>query len=274
MMPTGFFCASGAASIYIYNNSNNSSRFRGDEGLVRNVELTLFAIPVNSRDARTETMIDEYMRFVLRSPLDRHIRPNDGTFREEIPMSKRAQPIIIPGIDLMAEAQKQHRLMATYGRQMPTVDSPLTRRRIRFADLVTALARPPKTVRYWLDTIALTSPAPDGGWTDHSVIDIAVLALVAKLVDYGMSVREAGDHARALVQSRTRLLASYRNTPADTITQAFSDCLVAAWRDGDGWSIAPNWTEEVGIPSGAMAVLVPEVIIRDALDRLEGSRDA
>lgn len=65
-------------------------------------------------------------------------------------------------------------------------------KKLRFSDAVYAIGSTPKSVRLWLQRglVEINTPKPDsGGWTEYSFHDIAILALVRSLVDFGVDVR-------------------------------------------------------------------------------------
>lgn len=183
------------------------------------------------------------------------------------------KPIVIPDIDLGGEAEKQRRLTAALGGIPSTVSSPLTVRKIRLADAVRAVGASREAIRHWLRRLPLHSDAPAGGWREHSVIDIATLAIVAKLIDFGMRIEEAGEFANRVVQNVARPLLRFKNTPTQALAAAFADQVAVAWKTDGEWHVhldSPN--EEP--PASAYAVVVLGEVVGEALDRLEGGDHA
>ena len=69
---------------------------------------------------------------------------------------------------------------------------------LRFSDVAFGIDTTPKALRNWLqrDQVALFSQPPEGaGWRRFCLADVAVLALVRKLVDFGVNVETASSLA-------------------------------------------------------------------------------
>jgi hypothetical protein len=67
-------------------------------------------------------------------------------------------------------------------------------KKLRFSDVVYAIGSTPKSVRLWLQRglVEINTPKSDsGGWTEYNFHDIAILALVRSLVDFGVDVRSS-----------------------------------------------------------------------------------
>ncbi|MGV3456306.1 helix-turn-helix domain-containing protein [Sphingomonas sp.] len=70
----------------------------------------------------------------------------------------------------------------------------MTSEKFRFGDVAKAIGTSPKSLRNWLQRgqVQLSSPEPQGSnWRDFSSDDIAQLAIVRRLVDFGIEVRVA-----------------------------------------------------------------------------------
>jgi hypothetical protein len=80
----------------------------------------------------------------------------------------------------------------------PTLD-----RKLRFSDAVYAIGTTPKQLRNWLQRrlVEIDTPRPEnGGWSEYSFYDIAILALVKRLVDFGIEVSAASDIANKTME--------------------------------------------------------------------------
>ncbi|MGE3917783.1 MAG: MerR family transcriptional regulator [Hyphomicrobiaceae bacterium] len=67
-------------------------------------------------------------------------------------------------------------------------------KKLRFSDVVYAINGTPKSLRLWLQRglVTIHTPKPEGAaWTTYSFIDIAILALVRQLVNFGVNVPTA-----------------------------------------------------------------------------------
>ena len=77
------------------------------------------------------------------------------------------------------------------------MSNPLTDLVLRFSDIVFAIDTTPKSLRKWLqnDKLSLDSDS-QSGWRNFSLFDLAILAIMRKLVDFGISVEMAHKIAR------------------------------------------------------------------------------
>jgi len=79
--------------------------------------------------------------------------------------------------------------------------APLLERKLRFSDVVYAIDTSPKALRNWLqrEQVEIISERSDGTWQQFSKGDVAVLALVRRLVDFGIRVETASRMARTIL---------------------------------------------------------------------------
>ncbi len=77
------------------------------------------------------------------------------------------------------------------------MSNPLTDLELRFSDVVLAIETTPKSLRKWLQSgkLQLDSDSQKG-WRNFSAYDLAILAIMRKLVDFGISVQEASKIAK------------------------------------------------------------------------------
>lgn len=73
-------------------------------------------------------------------------------------------------------------------------------RKLRFSDVVYAIDTTPKSLRNWLQRkqVRLTT-FEDSGWREFNLADVAILALVRQMVDFGLSVEDASDFANVII---------------------------------------------------------------------------
>lgn len=140
-------------------------------------------------------------------------------------------------------------------------------RKLRFSDAAYAIDAPPKSLRNWLQREQVVLPGEhDGGWRAFSYLDIAVLALVRPLVEYGLLVREANDIAHAALNMFPQGFGIAELSPTG-LTMLWTNRTLLVWRDGGGWRlhVSDNW--QPAVPSSAYLALHVETIWRTAFDR-------
>lgn len=143
--------------------------------------------------------------------------------------------------------------------------NPLMHRKLRFSDVVYAIDTTPKVVRNWLqrNQVKLSASETDGGWREFNVLDVAILALVRKCVDFGMQVEDASNIANAALESGASLLRSYKNTPPQALAASFNNRALIAWKDGDEWKARLIYTNvENENPDAFLTIMIGEVLDR------------
>ncbi len=148
--------------------------------------------------------------------------------------------------------------------------NPLTDLELRFSDVVFAIETTPKSLRKWLqnDKVRLDSDSQEG-WRNFSPYDLAVLAVMRKLVDYGVRVQEASwiakVHIRGMpgVRGATLIMAGHMHMLSDSLE---GQTLVVA-REGNGW-IAWKNDEPIDRELDAKLVLNLGKIVGRAFDRV------
>lgn len=153
--------------------------------------------------------------------------------------------------------------------------NPLTDLEIRFADVVFAIDTTRKSLRKWLQSgkVELDSDSQEG-WRNFSLYDLATLAIMRKLVDFGVSVADAALIARTHVRSVpggkfTLVMAGGKNMLPDSL---MGQTLIVApagsgwdtWKSGEYFPL-DIWPE-VG-ELDAKLVLNLENIVRRAFER-------
>ncbi len=130
-----------------------------------------------------------------------------------------------------------------YSLEAVSVNATLSKK-LRFADVVYAIGSTPKAVRLWLQRglVEIHTPKPEGGgWTEYSYRDIAILALVRALVNFGVDVSTASDIANSILGDRFFDLMNERrdpeNMPARLLARIWSNKRLHLYRDGDDWKM-------------------------------------
>jgi hypothetical protein len=173
-------------------------------------------------------------------------------------------------------------------------------RKLRFSDVAYAINATPKSLRLWLqrDLVKLHSPRPESGWTEYSFVDVAILALVRQLANWGVDVSTASEIANEIITKLNPLLRSLKNPknmPAGALASMWTNKRVYLFCDGDNWQTdyvrlyhseldsARNEGFDPSLPSGVAALrreLEPaavflsidvESVLRTALERANES---
>lgn len=156
---------------------------------------------------------------------------------------------------------------------MPTMLEPT----LRFSDVAFGIEAPPKTLRNWLqrEQVDLFSDAPlSGGWRRFPLIDVAILALVRRLVTFGINVETASALAHTILIKMQ----------GDTWLELSPNQFIMFWinrgvlltpngadsepGDASSWDLEIRYMNEgCAPPAGAFLTLAPGRIVRAALAR-------
>lgn len=119
----------------------------------------------------------------------------------------------------------------------------LSNRKIRFSDAAHAIGVKPKALRNWLqrNKIILFTKYDGREWAEFSFADIAVLALMRRLVKWGLKVDYANEIAFSEIQAKAGPLLSFENAPLETLPALLS-----------GWQLFLFDEDENGDPIAAM----------------------
>ncbi len=152
------------------------------------------------------------------------------------------------------------------------MSNPLTDLELRFSDVVLAIETTPKSLRKWLQSgkLQLDSDSQKG-WRNFSAYDLAILATMRKLVDYGVSVQEASEIATMNIRGKPGVYDPDLVTMLpDSLEGQFLEVAV----QGSSWA---TWTtdEPKGKDSYLDAKLVLNLgrIVGRAFDRVTGRTD-
>ena len=115
-------------------------------------------------------------------------------------------------------------------------------RKLRFADAVYAINTTPKSLRNWLqrDLVKIHTPRQEGGWTEYSFIDIAILVLVRQLVSWNVPVPTASEIANAIMTKFYPQLLNLKDPdkmPAGALAITWSNQRLQLFQQGDDWQI-------------------------------------
>jgi hypothetical protein len=128
-------------------------------------------------------------------------------------------------------------------------------KKLRFSDVVYAIGSTPKAVRLWLQRglVEIHTPKPEGGgWTEYSFRDIAILALVRALVNFGVDVPTASSIANTIMGDhffpQMNHLKNPDEMPAGALALMWSNRRLYLYRDGDDWrmKLVALWESDMG----------------------------
>ncbi len=115
-------------------------------------------------------------------------------------------------------------------------------KKLRFSDVVFAIGATPKSLRLWLqrDLIKIHTPKPaDGGWTEYSYRDIAILALARAVANFGVDIPTASSIANTIMGDhffpKLNYLQDPDKMPAGALALVWSNRRLYLYRDGDDW---------------------------------------
>ncbi|MCC6718232.1 MAG: hypothetical protein IT555_10135 [Acetobacteraceae bacterium] len=142
---------------------------------------------------------------------------------------------------------------------------PILDRKLRFADAVYAIEATPKSLRNWLarDQVTLPFGHPREGWHEFTFIDIAVLAVVRKLVDFGMPVETASQFANSVLLASLHRLSTFKNAPPMAVVSLFFGQRMRVWRGAEGWHYRVDRQED-GEPATAVYLTLNVSMVLDA----------
>lgn len=152
-------------------------------------------------------------------------------------------------------------------------------RKLRFGDVAYAIDATPKALRLWLqrELVQIRTPRPDAGrWTEYSFADVAILALVRVLSNFGVDVPTAnaiankvlGDHFFPGLFDKLEAV----NASAGALALPWSNRRLRICRASDGrWEmqLIDLWKERAQLPAEPAAYLSIDVesVLRTAFAR-------
>jgi hypothetical protein len=139
-------------------------------------------------------------------------------------------------------------------------------RKLRFSDAVYAINTTPKALRNWLQRglVKIHTPQQEGGWTEYSFIDIAILALVRQLVNFGVDVPTASAIANEVMTAFFPKLLNVKEPekmPAGALAMMWVNRRLYVYPsdDGDKWDMrcVALWESNLG-RRAALAKALPD----------------
>lgn len=142
-------------------------------------------------------------------------------------------------------------------------------RKLRFSDVVYAINTTPKSLRLWLQRglVEIHTPQQEGGWTEYSFIDIAILSLIRTFVTFGVDVPTASGMANRAMEFFPMVMGGFGDKmPAGVLAASWVNrrlhcfpkdgewqmCLVTLWES----DLDPDRHEgfDPNLPSGVAAL--------------------
>ncbi|MGX1495167.1 hypothetical protein ACSSV1_000188 [Labrenzia sp. MBR-25] len=120
-------------------------------------------------------------------------------------------------------------------------------RKLRFSDVAYAINTTPKSLRNWLQRkqVRLTTHE-DSGWREFNLVDVAILAIVRRLVDFGVPVEDASDVANVAVIGYGVTIDREAGRNPAAIRFAYDDLVI--WREAGDWKMKLLNYEKEGFP--------------------------
>ncbi|QDI79785.1 hypothetical protein E8E01_04745 [Methylorubrum populi] len=154
----------------------------------------------------------------------------------------------------------------------------IVERKIRFSTAAYAIDATPKSLRNWLARGQLGFPGsePESGWKEFDVVDIAILAITRKLVDFGLKVEEASRQARQAVLDplfKVPHEIGQRNKDLDDagVIEVFRGLRLIVWPDASyafGWHVELQADASAPLPAPAVLIVSLDEVIATALRRM------
>ncbi len=142
---------------------------------------------------------------------------------------------------------------------------------VRRAAVVYSLGTSGKTIDNWLqrDQVTVPSgPTPPGSWRRFAAADIAVFALVLKMVKFGLPVATASGFANtALTNAAADRLPDLASAPPDSIKALGAGLRLLVWREGDEWHMRLDREHEGPPPADAHLVVHLHDVLHRAIGR-------
>jgi hypothetical protein len=164
-------------------------------------------------------------------------------------------------------------------------------KKLRFSDVAKAIESTPKALRKMLQNPGLVLPAPvTDGWTEFSLVQIAVLAVARRLIEFGFPVQFASTNACSVLFESILANSGVAEDKfedkftADTFLRSISDAHAVVYFD-DGqpvlvvkhvvqWTVMSDGFEKrpiLLIPIGAVVTRAFERLLLDGEGDMSGS---
>ena len=116
--------------------------------------------------------------------------------------------------------------------------------KLRFSDVAHAIGTTPKSLRNWLsrDQVSLSSQKPATGWREFEYDDIPKLALVRRIVDFGIEVPKADYIAEGILKHGVVNMTDAPTLPVelpDGTRLEIRDVDAVLWPSEGDWNYSP-----------------------------------
>jgi len=142
---------------------------------------------------------------------------------------------------------------------------------VRRAAVVYSLGTTGKAIDNWLQRNQVTvpsGPTPPGSWRRFTAADIAVFALVLKMVKFGLPVATASGFANTvLTNAAADRLPDLASAPPDSIKALGAGLRLLVWRKGEEWHMRLDREHEGPPPADAHLVVHLHDVLRWAIGR-------
>lgn len=141
-------------------------------------------------------------------------------------------------------------------------------KKLRFSDVAYAAGTTPKSLRNWLQRkqVRLATFEDSTGWREFNLTDVAILALIRQMVDFGVNVEEASDIANSVVIGYGVSLDPSASRFADALN--FSADYLILWRENGEWKqrmFTPS-KRQIALPEAHVSIAL-RPIVGDAMER-------
>jgi hypothetical protein len=126
-------------------------------------------------------------------------------------------------------------------------------KKLRFSDVVYAIGATPKSLRLWLQRglVEIHTPKAEGGWTEYSFYDIAILSLVRQFANFGVDVPNASAMANEVMTTFFPQVMQVHNPdkmPAAALALMWVNRRLYVYPTDDGWQMrcVALWESELG----------------------------
>lgn len=152
----------------------------------------------------------------------------------------------------------------------------VTAPRFKFGQAAFGAGITAKTLRNWLQRGQIelfNARSEDDAHFAFSLGDLAILAVVAELVRYGMPVRTAFDEIGE-IRRHILMLSTYKNVPLAVIAAALAPLRLFVRNDGQNWevvtrSVYPEDSEEPGPAQSSLLLVNVPICFADVLARVQ-----
>ena len=144
--------------------------------------------------------------------------------------------------------------------------------KLRFNAIVESLGTTAKTISNWRQRKQVdfpSGPIRPGSWREFTAADLAVLALVLKMVEFGLPVTVASAFANSVLKAAAAdRLPEFANAPPEAVLALCVGLRLLVWREGEQWLMRLDREPEGALqPAGAYLVIRLQEVLRPAVKR-------